>query len=266
MLKLVQYLIAKGHLVKKSKSQSGSAHLIIIIILVLALLGSLGFVFWQNFMQVKSGTVAITTTAVKPSEIALTKIAYDKTTASGLAIKYPKTWVLSNSNGVINGLQNDKTTITSPDGNVSINFDVQIIGGYGGYCAASEDNSEVVELVKLDTDTIPGYPNARFADYATHNSLTGTYNYFVGAQSITDHLLTIQVGYKTAMCDPFGLGSSAPIIIDRNDGQSLKPELKLTVTLPGIQNGVSSLSDFNKAIATDNFTIAKRIVQSLYIK
>ncbi|MEI6054338.1 MAG: hypothetical protein WCQ49_03155 [Candidatus Saccharibacteria bacterium] len=35
------------------KSQSGSAHLIIIVILIISLLGALGFVFWQNFMQPK---------------------------------------------------------------------------------------------------------------------------------------------------------------------------------------------------------------------
>jgi len=39
--------------VKKQNIQSGSAHLIIIIILALALIGALGFVFWQNFMQPK---------------------------------------------------------------------------------------------------------------------------------------------------------------------------------------------------------------------
>jgi hypothetical protein len=39
--------------VNKKQSQSGFAHLAIIIVLVVALLGSLGFVFWQNFMQPK---------------------------------------------------------------------------------------------------------------------------------------------------------------------------------------------------------------------
>lgn len=38
---------------KKRSSQSGSAHLIIIIVLTIALLGTLGFVFWQNFGQPK---------------------------------------------------------------------------------------------------------------------------------------------------------------------------------------------------------------------
>lgn len=38
---------------KKQNIQSGSAHLVIVIILALALIGALGFVFWQNFMQPK---------------------------------------------------------------------------------------------------------------------------------------------------------------------------------------------------------------------
>lgn len=38
------------------KKQSGSAHVIIIIILVAALLGSLGFIFWQNFVSKNSNT------------------------------------------------------------------------------------------------------------------------------------------------------------------------------------------------------------------
>lgn len=36
-----------------NRSQSGSAHLVIIIILSLALLGTLGFVYYQNFIQNK---------------------------------------------------------------------------------------------------------------------------------------------------------------------------------------------------------------------
>lgn len=31
--------------------QSGSAHVVIIVVLVIAIIGALGFVFWQNFLQ-----------------------------------------------------------------------------------------------------------------------------------------------------------------------------------------------------------------------
>lgn len=35
----------------KSRSQTGSAHVVIIIVLIVALLGAVGFVFWQNFLK-----------------------------------------------------------------------------------------------------------------------------------------------------------------------------------------------------------------------
>jgi flagellar basal body-associated protein FliL len=38
-------------MIKISSKQTGSAHVVIIVILVLALVATLGFVFWQNFMQ-----------------------------------------------------------------------------------------------------------------------------------------------------------------------------------------------------------------------
>lgn len=38
---------------KHYKAQSGSAHLILIIVLILLIFGSLGFIYWQNFMQPK---------------------------------------------------------------------------------------------------------------------------------------------------------------------------------------------------------------------
>lgn len=54
MIKLTHHSLTKGHLVNKRKSQSGFAHLAIIIVLVVALLGALGYIYWQNFMQPKT--------------------------------------------------------------------------------------------------------------------------------------------------------------------------------------------------------------------
>jgi len=68
--------------VDKKQSQSGFAHLAIIIVLVVALIGALGFVYWQNFMQPKASdenvvatktaddtTTTITTPAVVPTTV-----------------------------------------------------------------------------------------------------------------------------------------------------------------------------------------------------
>lgn len=38
-------------MVKNSSPQTGSAHVIIIVVLIVALVGTLGFVFWQNFIN-----------------------------------------------------------------------------------------------------------------------------------------------------------------------------------------------------------------------
>ena len=49
-------------MINKTLSQKGSAHVIVIVILVIALLSTLGFVFWQNFMN-KDTTRTNNTTA-----------------------------------------------------------------------------------------------------------------------------------------------------------------------------------------------------------
>jgi len=51
----------------KKQSQSGSAHLIIIIVLAVALLGSLGYVFYLNFMQPKSTPAPTPAVVVTPA-------------------------------------------------------------------------------------------------------------------------------------------------------------------------------------------------------
>lgn len=43
-------------MINKNLSQKGSAHVVIIVILVVALLGALGFVFWQNYLKGPSET------------------------------------------------------------------------------------------------------------------------------------------------------------------------------------------------------------------
>lgn len=48
----------------KNDNQQGSIHLVVIIVLVLCLVGALGWIFWQNFMQTKPQSAATTTQTV----------------------------------------------------------------------------------------------------------------------------------------------------------------------------------------------------------
>jgi hypothetical protein len=60
----------------KSKQQ-GSAHIIIVVILVLALLGALGFIFWQNFLNAKPEVTKVQTTVESTTTTLKTGYAID---------------------------------------------------------------------------------------------------------------------------------------------------------------------------------------------
>src|SRR5687768_9094971 len=58
-------------MIKNSSRQNGSMHVVIIVILIVALLGALGFVFWQNFTQKseeKTANQSTTKNESKPKE------------------------------------------------------------------------------------------------------------------------------------------------------------------------------------------------------
>src|SRR6476469_2643231 len=86
------------------KHQKGSIHVIIIAVLATALLGMLGFVFWQNFIH-KSSPVTLSTAPSKKAESSKnnlnqdnqTKVAVKSFTSplSGFTVQYPSDWLVT---------------------------------------------------------------------------------------------------------------------------------------------------------------------------
>ena len=82
---------------KKLNNQTGSAHVVIIIILIAAVLGLLGFVFWQNFIKKTSPqttsqvTKTTATTPVSNSTTTPKAPASAVYSGSGIAFNYPGT-------------------------------------------------------------------------------------------------------------------------------------------------------------------------------
>jgi hypothetical protein len=118
-------------MIKTSSKQTGSAHVIIIVILVIALLGTLGFVFWQSFMN-KSTQKTSDTTQNKPAKDMSLKA--EKLTESyvlpkeNLAFSYPKTWtmttVYTNKNSDIG---DNRALLVSP-GNFALEISIPSYG------------------------------------------------------------------------------------------------------------------------------------------
>ncbi len=82
-------------MIKISSKQTGSAHVIIIVILVIALLGTLGFIFWQNFINNTQKTQEAT--SVEKQETAVSNKTEESNLKTlpvselGLTIQYDKT-------------------------------------------------------------------------------------------------------------------------------------------------------------------------------
>jgi len=88
-------------MIKNSSKQAGAIHVIIIGVVVVALIGALGFVFWQNFIRKDNAKKQESTaqTQAKPAEdnsIKPEQLTQTYTIPKeNLSFNYPKTWELN---------------------------------------------------------------------------------------------------------------------------------------------------------------------------
>lgn len=134
-----------------SQKTRGSAHVIVIICLVVAFIGSLGVVFYQNFVQKDSNAtddVAKTdSSAAKNAPAPATKLI-SESLSDGFGVKlsfdYPSNWSFSRTTTgplpiIDRGNPTDqKMTITSPSGKFVVTYRVVSIDGFGGVCVPDE--------------------------------------------------------------------------------------------------------------------------------
>lgn len=167
-----------------TRLQKGSAHIIIIVVLILALIGALGWIFWQNFSKAndtnqrkndKQSSVKNEPTKEKlvtgRSELA--------DSISPVTFEYPESWSLSRkSDGPIppnsDGFSSEAITLRYQNSTLTVNYSLGN-GGIGGMCLP-EEQGKVVSL------SYEGLPNAKGVSYVTyvHNDLDGTRHSYAG--------------------------------------------------------------------------------------
>ena len=253
------------------KTESGSAHLVIVIIFSLAIIGLLGFVLWQNFTQNNNdnsnnkasqpSSQSKPATKTTDDEVALTETAADDLVGTGLAIKYPKTWSMtqdSSSEGSGNTAVVGKVyTINSPDSNLSVKFTVSNIGG-GGMCDPVDGDA----IVQLDKSAIPGFSKVQFISYSSNN---GTF--FAGVENNNEKVNSAKIGDSSCSTATFG-GQSGVIENIANSRSLENVNLLLRISFNKIKYDSSSNASelFRQTLTTENYKTAKRIIESLYIK
>jgi hypothetical protein len=79
-------------MIKNSHQQAGSAHIVIIIILAISVIGLLGFVFWQNFVNIRNEDkdAAVTTQSTTPDTT--TSPTAPELSLQGLGVTPPTGW------------------------------------------------------------------------------------------------------------------------------------------------------------------------------
>lgn len=277
----------------KHKSQSGSAYVIAAFILLIFLMGTLVFFYCRNFIKNDSASVkssAVTSsssqssTAAKSSDTTSSDsdaapkssdttrtittdepgIASDATFGTGMAVKYPDDWVLKHS--VRDSVsyvgtrkyeqKKDESSITSPDGKITVNLSVDDMD----YGLGVGDNDR--ELVEFETDSIKNYSDVCFASFIYYDPSISRYSYYVGALSDTSLVHSVKVGYTNENGDIDHLRWNMWL----GGGSDAHQHRMLHISFNDISYPISSLGEINKAMATDNYKTAKQIVQSLYVK
>lgn len=83
------------------QKEQGSMHVIITTVVAVAILGSLGLVFWQNFINKKASTSADTNTTTSTRADTTVQAASDtgdkmyKNTSLGFSLSYPSDWTVT---------------------------------------------------------------------------------------------------------------------------------------------------------------------------
>jgi len=271
-------------MIKNSLRQKGSAHVVIIVILVLALIGALGFAFWQNYISNdgKVADMAMETQAdveVEP----MSDVASEDTFGTNFSIKYPKEWKHDHT---FTGYQGDGTAqsyaspndevnldenvVTSPSGNLTVKLSATNNTGLGGTC---ENNS--LSLVSIKRDDIPNYTNAKYVEYIinskSESDSENRYKFYAGVQRNEQDLNSVSTQSNSA-CS-LNYAGLLNFKTYSADGGHL-PLVTLNITFNKLKapdnsyeyRSVLSLTDIQAAMSGDEYETAKAIIRSLYVK
>lgn len=167
--------------------QRGSTHLVLVVILVLALLGALGFIFWQNFVQ-KNGTnvnqnESVSQTTKTIETVKLKTVAFNPAFGARLGFSYPENWSLERSiEGPIpldgeKGITSETITVTSPSKNIYVKYQLGANGGLGGMCLPEE--SGIISVLRQTP--LANFSGNSFSENIAHRD--GGYRYFSGIMS-----------------------------------------------------------------------------------
>lgn len=231
-------------MIRTSSKQTGSAHIVIIVIIVVAILGALGFVFWQNFIAKDNKTTPaqVQKTAQNKKEGSAKEITYKtyQTDKHPVAFKYPDTWAIEN-------IRADDQYIFSRAVDVRTDKDVKVsfsVGGQGVGGACSPEfalKSTTIDVVPTAFQT----PKPTTLSFTVTPSPSGGYDAKFG---LTDYFTELKE-VRTCSNTFYYLFSSGS-------------ETYMLIGFYGTKH-FTSLDGAKKFIASDEYAAIKKMILSL---
>ena len=148
------------------KYQQGSALIVVIVAIAVAVVGSLGFVLWQNVINTSPESTQDANTA-QPEETKQANLGNTQEVSqygTTLSFQYPDGWAVSQ----------DNTSISSPDNSLTLFYAVRYVGPIGGTCGG------IYTVRSIDTATVAGIANAEYGQNITADESTGSVSYGFG--------------------------------------------------------------------------------------
>ncbi len=237
--------------------QVGSAHAVIIVVLVLALLGALGFVFYQNFI------------AKKPTETAVQEQGADKATAqptvrlkfqeSTYLVNYPLEWTLD---GVVNTEQGSSLIATNKDATVSVY--VTIVGTDLKYDCQVGDSTRKVRYYEVSKKSVELNGSKAYIVEAITDAEGGGYDYKIG---LTQDGGDTHAAIGDPYCTVFNVGLASRFQKDGQTGNTTQPSITAGILFPKIGTDtnmhVKDMQSVKDGIASDDYGAATKILESI---
>ncbi len=163
----------------RKKSSRGSAHAIVTIVLVVALVGVLGFMFWQNFTQKESDTAKKETpSTIQPSEKAESSEDSKYLALKDWGVKFEIPDSLKST--AIEYV--DVTDEANPDKNTTYGFTTKRYKELDGACQMKTDQMKALTIISKDK-TGPDQPHIDTVFLNDSKPINGYYYTTTGSSS-----------------------------------------------------------------------------------
>jgi len=237
--------------------QSGSAHVIIIVVLVVALLGALGFVFYQNFIAKKPTETTIakqeteSSATLPTARLTFNDVAYN--------FSYPTDWVVE---GAVNKDVVSSLTLLSHDKKIRVH--VTILGEDMTFDCSATDANRKVRYYEVSKDAVTKLGNSKaYVVEAITDAEGGGYDYKIG-------LTQDGGGTHAAVGDPYctvsNVGLASGLQKDSANGKVTQPTIMAEIDFPELisptESHVKDMQSVKDLIATDNYKAAVKILES----